>query len=80
MHELPLPRNKLSPPLQSAYLNDVFLPLHLLLLAFVISASQVNRSLRSTVSKIQQHIPPGYNFMLMNGLAVDIDDFDLYGE
>jgi len=41
---------------------------------------QVNSSLRSAVTKTQQLIPPGSNFMLVNGLSVDIDDFDLYGE
>lgn len=28
----------------------------------------------------QQYLSPGMNFMLINGLAFDINDFDLFGE
>ncbi|KAF5843740.1 hypothetical protein DUNSADRAFT_8256 [Dunaliella salina] len=44
-----------------------------------LSRQKVNSTLRSAVAKTQQFIPSGTNFMLVNGLAVDIDDFDLYG-
>ena len=44
------------------------------------SLPQVNESLRSAVAYNQQLISPGANFMLINGLAFDINAFDLYGE
>mmetsp|Transcript_15299 Transcript_15299/g.41363 ORF Transcript_15299/g.41363 Transcript_15299/m.41363 type:complete len:1550 (+) Transcript_15299:445-5094(+) len=43
-----------------------------------LSRQKVNSSLRSAVTKTQQFIPAGTSFMLVNGLAIDIDNFDLY--
>jgi hypothetical protein len=40
---------------------------------------QVNESLRKAVTHNQQYLSPGMNFMLINGLAFDINDFDLFG-
>lgn len=44
-----------------------------------LSRQAVAKDLRSSVSKNQQLISPGMNFMLVNGLLVDINNFELYG-
>jgi len=42
--------------------------------------SQVSNSLRSSIFRAQQLVLPGMNAMLVNGLAVNVDEFDLYGK
>ncbi len=41
---------------------------------------QVNASLRQAVAHNQQFINPGANFMLLNGLSIDINELDYFGE
>ncbi|GFH33684.1 uncharacterized protein HaLaN_33090, partial [Haematococcus lacustris] len=44
-----------------------------------LSRQKVNESLRAAVAHNQQFMSPGGNFMLINGLSFDINNFDLFG-
>lgn len=43
-----------------------------------LSRQKVDEALRNSVQYNQQMVSPGANFMLINGLAVDVNNFDFY--
>jgi hypothetical protein len=40
----------------------------------------VSDRLRSTVKSNQQFVNPGLNYMLLNGMLVEVKNFELYSE
>ncbi|MEW5302056.1 MAG: hypothetical protein WDW36_004866 [Sanguina aurantia] len=44
-----------------------------------LSRQPVNASLRNAVAANQQNLSPGANFLIINGLAMDVAELDLYG-
>lgn len=47
-------------------------------MATSLSRIQVDPALRSEVKRIQQSLPSGTNFLLLNGIMVDVDKLELY--
>jgi hypothetical protein len=41
---------------------------------------QVSERMRSTVRNNQQYVNPGANFMLLNGMLVEVKNFEIYSK